>query len=118
LTTLEFCLLVKEILRPGGVYLLNTADGMPFRILGAEIATLAAAFRHLAVITEPAVFRGRRHGNVVLVACDRPLPVDAIGSRVATGSVPGRVRRDDLARALARGYRPVRDADLPAWSVR
>jgi hypothetical protein len=111
LTTLEFCLLVKEILRPGGVYLLNTADGMPFRILGPEVATLAAVFRHLAVVTEPAVFRGRRHGNLVLAACDRPLPVDAIGSRVATGSVPGRVRSDDVARAFARGFRPVRDAD-------
>ena len=118
LTTLEFCLLVKEILRPGGVYLLNTADGVPFRILGAEVATVAAVFRHLAVVSEPAVFRGRRHGNLVMAASDRPLPVDGIAARVATGSAPGRVRCGDSARALGHGFRPVRDADLPTRWLR
>ena len=118
LTTLEFCLLVKEILRPGGVYLLNTADGVPFRNLGAEVATVAAVFHHFAVVSEPAVFRGRRHGNVVMAASDHPLPVDAIAARVATGAAPGRVRCGDSARALGHGFRPVRDADLPATWLR
>jgi hypothetical protein len=112
LGTVEFALQVRDTLRPGGVYLVNVADGVPFRKLGPDLATLAEVFAKLAVVSEPSVFRGRRHGNLVIAASTDPLPLDAIASRVAAGAVQGRVRADGEARAFARGHRPLRDADV------
>ena len=66
----------------------------------------------MAVISEPGVLRGRRHGNLVIVAANEPLPVSAIARRVADGGVQGRVRDVGQAMEIARGHRPLRDADL------
>jgi spermidine synthase len=112
LATVEFAALVKEVLRPGGVYLLNVADGAPFFNLGPDLATLAAVFDQLALVSEPSVFRGRRHGNLVVAASDAALPLDAIARRVADGAVQGRVRNHNEARAMIRGSRALRDSDL------
>lgn len=112
LTTVEFAYEVREILRPDGVYLLNVADGVPFRKLGADIAALREVFAQLAVISEPSVFRGRRHGNLVIAASDVALPIDAIARRVADGAVQGRVRDNGEAHAMGRGRRALCDADL------
>jgi len=112
LCTAEFASEVREILRPDGVYLLNVADGVPFRNLGADLAALCDVFAQLAVVSEPSVFRGRRHGNLVVIASDAPLPIEAIARRVADGAVQGRVRENGEARAMARGHRPLHDSDL------
>jgi len=112
LTTVESALLVREILRPGGAYVLNVADGVPFFKAGADLAVLAKVFPELAVISEPSVFRGRRHGNLVLVASGVPLPAEAIARAVAGGAAPGRVRATGEAMAMARGHRPLRDSDI------
>ena len=112
LATTEFSLLVREKLRPSGVYLLNVADGAPFFKLGDDLATLAGIFDWLAVISEPSVFRGRRHGNLVVAASNALLPIEAIARRVAGGAVQGRVRDHGEARAMARGFRPLHDAGL------
>ena len=50
LRTVEFALLVKEILRPDGVYMMNVADGVPFRFLGPDVAAVADVFTELAVV--------------------------------------------------------------------
>jgi spermidine synthase len=109
LRSFEFTLLVKEILRPGGVYLMNVADGVPFRKLGPDVAAVAEVFTDVTVVSEPAVFRGRRHGNLVVAASDAALPIDAIAAKVASGSAPARVRAAGEARAMGRGHRPPRD---------
>jgi SAM-dependent methyltransferase len=112
LRTVEFALHVKEILRPDGVYLINVADRSPFAALGVELATVFEVFGHVAVISEPAVLRGRRHGNLVVLASSVPLPLDAVARRVADGGVQGRVRALGESRAMARGHRPLYDADI------
>lgn len=112
LRTAEFALQVGETLRREGVYLLNVADGVPFRQLGPELATLLEVFAHLAVVSEPAVFRGRRHGNLIVAASNAPLPLDAIAARVAAGAVQGRVRDLGEVRVMARGHRPLHDGDV------
>lgn len=64
-----------RVLRPGGIYLVNSAGGeRPATLLADEAATLSTAFAHLGIIAEPAVVGGRRRGNSVLVASDAPLP--------------------------------------------
>ncbi|HEX4352838.1 MAG TPA: fused MFS/spermidine synthase, partial [Polyangiales bacterium] len=112
LRTVECAIRVQECLRSGGVYVMNVADRAPFTSTGVELATLLEAFSNVAVISEPGVLRGRRHGNLIIVAANGPLPVSAIARRVADGGVQGRVR--DLAQSmeLARGHRPLRDADV------
>jgi len=112
LTTVESAMVVREILRPEGVYLLNVADGAPFFKLGADLAALTKVFPELAVISEAPVFRGRRHGNLVVAASGVALPIEAIARRVAGGAAPGRVRATGESLAMARSHRPLRDADL------
>lgn len=72
LTTAEFVRDVARVLRPGGVYLANCADRPPLTLARAEAATVATVFAHVAVIAEPAVLRGRRYGNNVVVGTDDP----------------------------------------------
>jgi len=112
LRTVECAMRVKECLRSHGVYVMNIADRAPFAATGVELATVLEAFGDVAVISEPGVLRGRRHGNLVVVAANEPIPVSAIARRVADGGVQGRVRDLDQVIEMARGHRPLRAADL------
>jgi spermidine synthase len=112
LRTVECARRVNAVLRSGGVYLLNVADRTPFRTTGVEIAALLEVFSDVIVISEPGVLRGRRHGNLVIVASDTALPVDAIARRVADGGVQGRVRDRSEAAAMARGHRALHDTEV------
>ncbi|HEY0871148.1 MAG TPA: fused MFS/spermidine synthase, partial [Acidothermaceae bacterium] len=112
LRTVECAIRVKGILRPGGVYVMNVADRAPFATTGVELATVAEAFSDVAVISEPGVLRGRRHGNLVIVASNEPIPVSALARRVADGGVQGRVRDRVQSMEIARGHRALRDADV------
>ncbi|GAA3303607.1 fused MFS/spermidine synthase [Streptomyces cinereospinus] len=91
LTSTEFLDEVRRALRPGGVYAANLADGPPLTHLRGQIATAAARFAELALVADPAVLRGKRFGNAVLVACDHPLPVAELTRRAASDPHPGRV---------------------------
>ena len=57
---------------------LNVIDYPPLRFARAELATLRDVFGHVAVLGPPTLATGRSGGNVILVASDAPLPVDAI----------------------------------------
>jgi len=79
-----FAAAAHRALRPGGVLLANCADRPPLRLARREAALLADAFGpdatngtdttgaadagRLGVIAEHAVLKGRRYGNLVLVA--------------------------------------------------
>lgn len=87
LRTLEFTRAVAQRLAPGGVYLANLADGPPFRDARREAATVAAVFGRVSAIAEPSVLRGRRGGNIVLVAAPGPLGPD-LARRLRTLPIP------------------------------
>ncbi|MRT44779.1 spermine synthase, partial [Xylella fastidiosa subsp. multiplex] len=87
----EFLDEVRRVLRPGGCYAANLADGPPLAHLRGQIATAAARFAELALIADPAVLRGKRFGNAVLVASDSTLPVAELTRRAAGDPHPGRV---------------------------
>ncbi|MEQ8147983.1 fused MFS/spermidine synthase [Streptomyces sp. OP7] len=91
LTTVAYVEEVGRVLRPGGVYLANLADAVPFVFLRSQLATVGARFAELAMVAEPAVLRGRRFGNVVLAVSDRPLDVPALTRAVAADPFPARV---------------------------
>lgn len=98
LTSTEFLAEVRRVLKPGGQYVANLADGPPLTHLRGQIATAAALFPELALAADPTVWRGRRFGNAVLLASDLPLAVADLTRRVATDPHPGRVEH---GRALA-----------------
>ncbi|MFI8187314.1 spermidine synthase [Streptomyces sp. NPDC085946] len=110
LTSTEFLDEVRRALRPGGVYAANVADGPPLAHLRGQIATAAARFAHLALVADPAVLRGRRFGNAVLVACDEPLPVAELTRRAASDPHPGRVEHGRALTDFTGGAAPVADS--------
>jgi SAM-dependent methyltransferase len=110
LTTTEFLAEVRRVLRPGGVYAANLADGPPLAYLRAQIATAATVFPELALAADPAVLRGRRFGNAVLYASAVPLPVSELSRRVAADPYPGRLEHGPALLDFTGGAAPVTDA--------
>ncbi|MBQ0829117.1 spermidine synthase [Streptomyces tagetis] len=114
LTSAEFLDEVRRVLAPGGILAANIADGPPLAHLRGQIATAADRFGELALVADPAVLRGRRFGNAVLVASDRPLPVAELTRRAAGDPHPGRVERGRALADFTGGARPVTDASAVA----
>ncbi|MFF9123060.1 spermidine synthase [Streptomyces sp. NPDC014889] len=110
LTSTEFLEGVRRVLKPGGVYAANLADGPPLAHLRGQIATAAARFTELALVADPTVLRGKRFGNAVLVASDLPLPVAELTRRAATDPHPGRVEHGRALTDFTGGAAPVTDA--------
>jgi spermidine synthase len=114
LTTVEFLDGVRRVLRPGGTYAANLADGPPLAYLRAQIATARKVFPELCVTADPAVWRGRRFGNAVLLASDEPLPVAELTRRAAGDPRTGRVEHGRALLDFAGGAVPVTDATAAA----
>lgn len=99
LATSEWCDVVTTALRPGGVLACNLSDAAPFRRTSAEVATLRAHFDEVVAVAEPGTLRGRRTGNVLLVASDGPLPTGTWGRRLAgDAATPVRLMLADTVR--------------------
>ena len=110
LTSVEFLGQAARILRPGGWYLANLADGRPLDFGRSQVATLRAVLPEVALIADAGVLRGRRYGNLVLVGARTPLPVADLARRAAGDWFPSRVLSGaDLDRFVA-GAAPVTDA--------
>jgi spermidine synthase len=102
LTSAELYTEVARVLAPGGCLAANVGDGPGLAFARGQAATAAAVFGQVAAVAEPAVWRGRRFGNLVLVAADVPLPTAALARRCAGDPVPARVVAGaDLARWVA-----------------
>jgi hypothetical protein len=112
LASLEFVTRAARLLRPGGFYAANLADGAPLAFARAQAATLCATFGDVCLLAEPGVLRGRRFGNVVLAATlsEGGLPVGGLASAAARDPFPARlVHGSDLVKFVA-GARPATDA--------
>ncbi|MCC2275665.1 fused MFS/spermidine synthase [Streptomyces sp. ET3-23] len=110
LTSTEFAAEVRRALRPGGFYVANLADGPPLAHLKAQIATVRTVFPELCLTADPAVLRGKRFGNAVLLASDRELPVAELTRRAATDPNQGRVEHGRALADFTGGATPVTDA--------
>ena len=111
LTSVAYAREAGRVLRDTGVYLANLADAAPFAFLRSQLATFAAVFEELVLIAEPAVLRGRRFGNAVLVAAHHPLDAVALARLTAADAFPARVEYGPGIREFTRGAQPVRDED-------
>jgi spermidine synthase len=114
LTSAEFAADVHRVLRPGGVYAANVADGPPLRFARGQVATLRSLFRHVCLLAEPGTLRGRRFGNLVAVASDTELPIEDFLRRCARDPMPARVVYDQELDRFTGTALPVHDAEAVA----
>lgn len=107
----EFLAEVRTRCRPGAVFLANVTDTAPFGWAKRFAAGVTREFRHVQVSAEPAVWKGRRCGNLVFLASEGPLPLDELARRTASAPFPYRaITGRDLTRWLG-GSQPFSDAD-------
>ncbi|WP_055589555.1 spermidine synthase [Peterkaempfera griseoplana] len=107
--TAEFAALAWRALAPGGLYAANIADGAPLAFTRSQVATLLAVFPEVCLIGDPAVLRGRRFGNLLLVAAHRPLPLAELTRRTAADPFPGRVEHGRALADFTGGAAPATD---------
>lgn len=79
---------VRRVLRPGGLLLANLADEPGLRHVARVVATVQTALPHVVLIGATEVVKGRRFGNVVLVAGAQPLNEPELAKRVARSDFP------------------------------
>ena len=89
LTTREMVAEIHRVLTDEGLYVANLIDFGPLGFARAEIRTLQDRFRYLAVLSRrPVLDRTGAGGNIVVVASDAPLPVDALRQHIAGMNLP------------------------------
>ncbi|NJP67986.1 fused MFS/spermidine synthase [Streptomyces spiramenti] len=114
LTTPAFLRASAAALRPGGVHLANLADAAPFGFLRSQLAAAVRVFDDVCLVAEPSVLRGRRFGNTVLAASDRPLPTTDIIRGCAADAFPARVVHGEALRRFVGDARPPGGAGVPS----
>ncbi|MDN6378141.1 MAG: methyltransferase type 11, partial [Brevibacterium aurantiacum] len=86
LQTSEFFTTSARILKDTGVYIANVPDSGEHRVLRAELELLYSAFDHVAAAAEPGILKGRRRGNVVVIASASPLEVPELDRSLRTAA--------------------------------
>ncbi|AGL20753.1 hypothetical protein L083_7243 [Actinoplanes sp. N902-109] len=112
LASAEFVREVARVLAPDGWMIANVADGPPLTYARTQVATIRSVLPQAALVADAAVLRGRRFGNLVVLAGRTPPPVDKLARRAAGDWFPGRVEID-LDRFSA-GRPPATDVDAVA----
>jgi SAM-dependent methyltransferase len=109
LTSVEFAAEVARVLRPDGTYIANLADGPPLRYARTQVATVGTALPRACLLTDAGVLRGRRYGNLVLIAGRAEPPVAALIRRAAGDWFPALVLSGDELDRFVAGAKPVHD---------
>lgn len=117
LVTAECAASYARVLGGDGLLLLNLADRAPFVWTRRVVAAVREALPALLLSAEPATLRGRRSGNLLLVAGRSATPVAALRDRAASGAAPYRVLDGAQVSDTVGGGRAFTDAgteDSPA----
>jgi len=112
-TTLEAFGQARRVLGAGGTLVANIADASPLEYARRYVAGVRATFDRVVVVVEPGVMRGRRFGNLVVVAQPRtaaPLDLEALERRAAADPWPARVLLGAPLDAFVGGSRPFADS--------
>lgn len=117
LATGDFLAEVAARRRPGAVFVANVTDRAPFAWGRRFVAGVLAVHRSITVSAESSVWKGRRFGNLVVVASDAALPATELSRRAARAAFPyrflaGREVVDWVGEAT-----PFSDADAQASPV-
>lgn len=114
LTSVEFYRELASLLAPGGVLLVNVADGPGLSFARRQAATIAEVLPEIGILADTQVLKGRRFGNLVVAASAAPLPTEWLPRMLAAGPHPAKIAQGDEARAFLQGARIVTDADAVA----
>ncbi|MFV0407177.1 MAG: spermidine synthase [Propioniciclava sp.] len=77
--------------RPRAVIIANVTDKAPFRWTRRFVAGVLQVCRQITVSAEPAVWKGRRYGNLVVVAANTPLPAAELSRTASRAAFPYRM---------------------------
>jgi len=116
LVTSECAAAYARVLADDGLLLVNLVDAAPFAWTRRAVAAVRAALPELLLSAEPATLRGRRPGNLLLVATRATVPVEALRARAVTSPAPYRVLDATQVSDTVGGGRPFTDdssADSP-----
>jgi spermidine synthase len=68
-----FAAAARRALTPDGLLAVNLTDVPPLAHTRVQAATFRSAFAEVALLGDPVIFRGRRAGNIILLAGDVPM---------------------------------------------
>lgn len=112
LTSVEFYASLQAFLKPGGVILVNAADGQGQRFTRGQAATMRHVFGSVIAMAESQVLKGRRFGNVVLAAgFADPFPLHRL---MALGPHPATLLEGETMERFIAGAKPVFDGEAVA----
>ncbi len=94
-TSLEFYTELAALLSPRGIVLANIADGPGLQFARSQASTLSSVFGDVAALADVQLLKGRRFGNIVLVASPAPLPLEWVPRLLAGGPHPSVVVQGD-----------------------
>ncbi|NUU22492.1 MAG: fused MFS/spermidine synthase, partial [Streptomycetaceae bacterium] len=109
LTALPFVADAARVLRPGGVYAANLADGGALEFLRGQVATAREVFASVCLVLEREQWDGVRFGNAVLIASSRRPPVGELRVRAGADPYPAVVVDGPELDAFAAGHAVVTD---------
>jgi spermidine synthase len=109
LVTAEALADAARVLAPGGALAVNVVDAPPMSDTRAIAAGLLEAFAVVAGLGAGPVLRGRRSGNVVLIAAQGPLPLERLRTRAAADHSPAALLEPGEVVAFTGGTPPRRD---------
>ena len=103
-----FAAAAERALRPGGLLVMNLTDLPPLAYSRIQVATLRSVFAEVCLIAGGAMLRGRRAGNIVLVAGRSPgeMSVDRLAAAAARDAEPGRVLSGGMLDDFVAGAKP------------
>lgn len=114
LTSVEFYRELSGLLAPGGVLLVNVADGPGLAFARRQVATIAEVLPEVGILADTQVLKGRRFGNLVIAASAAPLPTEWLPRMLAAGPHPAKIAQGAEVRTFVQGARIVTDADAVA----
>lgn len=91
LVTTEFFDTVATVLVDDGLFLLNLADRAPFAYVRRVLRGVCERFATVMISAEPATLKGRRFGNLLVVASRGAIPWESLARRAASSPLPYRV---------------------------
>lgn len=108
-----------RVLRDGGVLVMNVTDSAPFAWAKRCIAGVVANAAEVAVLAEVPILKGRRFGNLVIVA-GAVLPLEALADRLRQAAFPHRLLAGVTLRDWLGGAAPFEGTDThpspePNW---
>ena len=111
LTAREHAADVARVLRPGGLWIANIADAPPLTFVRRFLAGILLA--DVRLLAEPAVLRGRRYGNLVVVGSGNEGPALSGLERVARqGASPVRLLSGQQVIDFVGAAVPITDENL------